>query len=190
MMRRTYAIQRCLGADIATGISAIEIESGPSIAISDVQPDELVVQVKACCVNYTDVLKTCGSYQHKPNLPFVHGTEFSGIVTLVGSDVRGVNVGDSVIGSGPGMASTVKIKAAFCDPMPKGLTFDQAAGFRVGYSTAYHCLIERGQLKEGEVVLVNGATGGMGLAAVQVNTSLICLCAMRLCMQPISHANF
>ena len=173
---RRFAIQRSLGNDIPAGISAIEIERGPPIAISEVQPDEVVVKVRACCVNYTDILKTCGSYQHKPSLPFVHGAEFSGVVIIVGSDVRGVNVGDSVIGSGPGMASTVKIKAALCDPMPTGLTFEQAAGFRVGYSTAYHCLIERGQLKEGEVVLVNGATGGMGLAAVQVNTSLICLC--------------
>ena len=166
--RRRFAIQRRLGSDIKDGISAITVESGPPITIGEVQPGECIVRVRACCVNYPDILRTCGGYQHKPTLPFIHGMEFSGIVTMVGENVHAIKVGDKVIGSGPGMASTVKVPAILCDPMPKGLTFEQAAAFRVGYTTAYHCLIERAMLKEGEIVLVNGATGGMGLAAVQV----------------------
>ena len=108
-----------------------------------------------------------GGYQHKPNLPFTPGQEAAGIVTRTGDGVDNVNVGDRVQ-CGGGMASSIVTSASSCWKIPDHYSFLEGATFSTGYATAYHCLIERGQLQAGETILVHGATGGMGMAAVHI----------------------
>lgn len=126
---------------------------------------------QAAAVNYTDLLMLCGEYQFKPQAPFVPGSEACGKIVEIGKGVqKGFQVGDCVIvGSRIGMMqSIVDVPETQVFPLPERLTFEQGACFNVAYSTAYHCLIERAHLKSSDVVLVNGATGGVGSAALQI----------------------
>jgi len=143
------------------------IESGP--AAQSCKPFEVVVSVYAATLNYPDLLQTVGGYQHKPSLPFTPGTEGAGVITMVGSEVTKLRIGDRVQFGGMGAMSTeVVVPAAACWRFPDDYSFSEASSFSVGYATAFHCLIERAGLKAGEVCLVHGSTGGMGLAAVQI----------------------
>ena len=131
---------------------------------------EIVVDMKAAGVNFPDVLIIQNKYQFKPALPFSPGGELAGIISAVGPGVSHLKVGDHVIGStGWGAFSEkVKVSAAKTIPIPKTMPFDTAAAFILTYGTSYHALKDRAELKAGETLLVLGAAGGVGLAAVEI----------------------
>lgn len=131
---------------------------------------EITVAVEARGAQYVDVLMAAGEYQTKPPLPFIPGSEGAGTVTAVGPDVTAHKVGDKVMTrhSTGAFAEMATIPADFALPMPKKFDFIQAAGFRSAYGTSYHALVQRGQLQPGETLVVHGAAGGIGMAAVQL----------------------
>jgi NADPH2:quinone reductase len=131
---------------------------------------EVVLDVKACGVNYPDSLIIQDMYQFKPDRPFAPGGEVSGVVSAVGEGVTSLKVGDRVIGSvgWGGMAEKLKVEAARCIPISDAMPFDQAAAFIMTYGTSYYALKQRAALKPGESLLVLGAAGGVGLAAVEL----------------------
>ncbi|MFT3801669.1 MAG: NADPH:quinone oxidoreductase family protein [Burkholderiaceae bacterium] len=135
---------------------------------------QVVVDMKAAGVNFPDVLIIQNKYQFKPELPFSPGGELAGIVSAVGEGVTHVKVGDRVIGScGHGaFAEKVLVPAAKTIPIPEGIPFDTAAAFTLTYGTSYHALKDRGELKAGETLLVLGAAGGVGLAAIEIGKAL------------------
>ena len=131
---------------------------------------EVLISVRACGVNFPDVLIIQNKYQFKPPLPFSPGGEVSGEVLAVGEKVKHVKPGDRVIalcGWG-GFAEQVVVQAPRVFPMPKGMDFITGATTLYTYGTSYHALKDRAQLKKGETVLVMGAGGGVGLAAVEL----------------------
>ncbi len=135
---------------------------------------QVVVAVRAAGVNYVDALFVSGSYQIKPSLPFVPGSEIAGTVVEVGAGVEGVAAGDRVLampGLG-GFADRVALSAAQVVAVPEGVSFTQAATFVQSYCTALFALRTRAALAAGETVLVLGAGGGVGLATIDVATAL------------------
>ena len=149
--------------------AALKIESRP---IPRPRASEVVVQVGAAAVNFPDVLTVAGLYQHKPELPFIPGMEGAGRILAVGKDVVDWRKDDCVIfGVRPGaFAEYVRVPDNDRQLMalPSGWSWAEGAGFRVAAQTAYHSLVHRAALKAGETVLVHGASGGVGLAAVQL----------------------
>ena len=137
-------------------------------------PGQLRVAIKAAGVSYVDVLTARGEYQFKPPLPFIPGSEYAGVVEAVGEGVTGFAVGDRVFGSSLGntFAEAGLFTAANVSPIPEAMDFAEAAVFPVNYQTAWHALADRGQAKPGESLLVLGAAGGTGFAAVQVGRYL------------------
>jgi len=132
-------------------------------------PGEVRVKVKAAAVNFPDLMQTRGEHQHKPPVPFVPGMEMAGVVDAVGEGVTTWKVGDEVAGGGRGgFAEYVVLPAAGLHRKPKRLSFSEAAGYPVAYLTAYVGLVRCGQVQPGEWVLVHGAAGGVGLAAVDL----------------------
>ena len=130
---------------------------------------EVLVKVAACGVGYVDALVALGRYQVKPPLPHTPGQEASGVVEAVGEGVSGLAVGDRVMASVRGGFSEYALApAAGVVRIPDRMAFTQAAGFNVNYLTALHGLRDRGRVQAGETVLVLGAAGGVGSAAVQV----------------------
>ncbi len=132
--------------------------------------NEVVVQVKACGVNYPDTLIIQGRYQFKPELPFTPGSDFAGIIKSVGEGVKHLSVGDAVFGfvTYGAMAEEVVVQANACFRKPENMDFPIAASFMIAYGTSYHALKDRAQLQQGETLLVLGASGGVGLAAVEL----------------------
>lgn len=132
--------------------------------------DEVRVAIHAASINFPDLLTVQGKYQFRPELPFVPGSEFAGTVEAVGSAVTQLKAGDPVaaIGNSGGFATHACIKAAQAIPLPSGFKLEDAAAFAFTYGTSHHALLDRGQLKPGETVLVLGAAGGVGTAAVQI----------------------
>jgi NADPH2:quinone reductase len=131
---------------------------------------EVLVDVRAAGVNFPDLLVIAGTYQHLPPLPFIPGKECSGVVNAVGANVKLVKPGDRVmvqIEYGA-FAQQVVAKELQCHVIPDAMGFPEAAVLGLTYMTAYFALTERTALKRGEVVLVTGAAGGVGLAAVQI----------------------
>ncbi|MEE2915022.1 MAG: NADPH:quinone oxidoreductase family protein [Pseudomonadota bacterium] len=166
MSIRTYRCHR-IDDDITT-ISLDEV-SLPSPA-----PNEVQVRLKACAVNFPDILMIQGKYQKKPPLPFAPGGEAAGDVIATGSEVTNVNAGDAVIvscGHG-GFAEAINIESHAVRPMPAGMDYAAAASFQTAYLTAWVALSCRGQLQSGEHLLVHGATGGVGMAAVDLGKYL------------------
>ena len=137
-------------------------------------PGEVVIDMKAAGVNFPDVLIIQNKYQFKPELPFAPGAELAGVVSAVGEGVTNARVGDRVIAStGWGaFAEKVKAQAKKVIPIPDGVGFDTAAAFILTYGTSYHALVDRGTLKAGETLLVLGAAGGVGLAAIEIGKAL------------------
>ena len=133
-------------------------------------PGEIVVDMKAAGVNFPDVLIIQNKYQFKAELPFSPGAEFAGVVSALGEGVTHLKVGDHIIGSTTygAFREKVKMSAARAIPIPRTLPFDTAAAFILTYGTSYHALKDRGALKAGETLLVLGAAGGVGLAAVEI----------------------
>lgn len=146
-----------------------------SLMIEDIasprpEKGQVVVAVKACGVDFPDTLIIQGKYQFKPPMPFSPGGEVAGVVKEVGEGVSGIKPGDRVIaftGWG-GFAEEVVVDANRLIPMPSGVDFPTAAAFLMTYATAYHALKDRAHLKPGEKLLVLGAAGGVGLAAVEL----------------------
>ena len=133
-------------------------------------PGEAVVRVEAVALNFFDLLIIAGKYQYKPAFPFSPGAEFAGTVERVGPGVSGFAAGDRVTGySGWGAArQKLAIKSDRLVKLPAGLDFDRACGLCVTYGTSYHALKDRAELKPGETLVVLGASGGVGLAAVEL----------------------
>ena len=133
------------------------------------------VAVHAASLNFADALVVQGLYQEKPPLPFVGGGELSGTVTEVGSAVRDLAVGDRVLAVLPrfgAFSDTVTCRATDCFPLPAGLSLEAAAALPVAYGTAHLSLVHRCRLRAGQTVLVLGAAGGVGIAAVQIARAL------------------
>lgn len=137
--------------------------------------DEVVVSVKACGVNYPDGLLVQGLYQAKPALPFIPGSEFSGVVESVGDNVTQYQVGDRVIGLSANygaFAEKIACPASRLIPMPASMPFEDGANLVLAHGTSHYALKQRGQLKPGETLLVLGAAGGTGSAAVQIGKKM------------------
>ena len=135
---------------------------------------EVVVDVRAAGVNFPDVLTVQGKYQVRPPLPFTPGNEFAGTVRAVGAGVAGFAPGDRVIGftRTGAFAEQALAPVSALLPMPDEMDFDIAAAITLTYGTAYHALADRAQLQAGETVLVLGASGGVGLAAIELAKAL------------------
>lgn len=150
---------------------ALVLETLPDLVAA---PGQVVIDVKAAGVNFPDVLIIQNKYQNKPALPFIPGAELSGIVRAVGEGVTHVAVGDAVmayVGEGA-FATQACVSASLVMRIPEGLDFDHAAAFTLTYGTAYHGLVDRGQLRAGETLLVLGAAGGVGLATIEIGKAL------------------
>jgi NADPH:quinone reductase len=137
-------------------------------------PGEAVISVKAASVNFPDVLIIQNKYQVKPPLPFSPGSEVAGIVKAVGDGVTSFKPGDPVLAitTFGGFAEEVKTEARRLLPIPPGMTFADAAAFGLTYATSEHALFDRGALKHGETLLVLGAAGGVGIAAIEIGKLL------------------
>ena len=159
-------ICRALAEDIGT-LTLEDIDLPP------LQPHEARIRVRAAAVNFPDILTVQGKYQHKPALPFTPGSEAAGDVIAVGEAVTNVKLGDRVIAGGlGGYAQEMQVAAASLRPIPNGIDYAQAASFTVAYLTAYVALVRRARLEAGEWLLVHGAAGGVGLAAVDLGRHL------------------
>ena len=137
-------------------------------------PGEVLVRVNAAPVNYVDLLTIGGTYQFKPPLPFIPGKGPTGVVTGRGPGVTDLGVGDRVLAMAEagGWAEAVALRADQCYPLPAAMTFAEAASLSLSYDTAWFALRERARLEPGESVLVLGASGGVGRAAVQLARAL------------------
>ena len=135
---------------------------------------EVLIKIAAASVNYPDVLMIQKKYQVQPELPFIPGSEVAGTVAALGEGVTNVKLGDRVIafvGLG-GFAEQVVAKAAGLIPIPPELDDATAAGFTLVYGTSHHAVLDRGELKAGQTMLVLGAAGGVGLAAVEIGKAI------------------
>ncbi|MET0679803.1 MAG: NADPH:quinone oxidoreductase family protein [Burkholderiales bacterium] len=137
-------------------------------------PGEVVVDVKAAGVNFPDVLIIQNKYQLKPPLPFAPGAELAGVIKEIGAGVTGFKAGDRVIAMPMwgAFAEECVVRATQLIRMPAGLDFPTAAAFTLTYGTSWHALKDRGQLRAGETLLVLGAAGGVGLAAIEIGKAL------------------
>ena len=153
--------------EISEDIGSISLEE---TGLEDPRPDEVQVELKACSVNFPDLLMIQGKYQFKPPLPFAPGGEAAGDVIKVGSNVRDLREGDRVVfGSRYGCFSeALNVRATAVHPIPGRLSYAKAASYGTAYQTAYVALTYRGNLQPGEWLLVHGATGGVGMAAVDL----------------------
>lgn len=136
----------------------------------ELKPDELLIKVEAAGVNFPDGLLVQGLYQLKPPTPFVPGSEVAGTIEALGDKVPHLKVGMRVAGLSMlgGFAEKVSINCMQVMPIPQNLPFEQAAGLFTAHATAHHALKQRANLQSGETVLITGAAGGTGLAAVQI----------------------
>lgn len=155
----------------AGGPEALVIED---VAVPTPGANQVLIQVKACGVNYPDVLIIQDLYQFKPPRPFSPGGEIAGIVEAVGEGISHVKKGDRVlasIGNG-GMAEYAVAAAHAVMPIPEGMPFEEAAAFLMTYGTSYYALKHRADPKPGEKLLVLGAAGGVGIAAVELGKAM------------------
>lgn len=170
--------------DAAEGLTALQklsVVSTESFLCEEyskpLSAEQVVVTVRAGGCNFYDILMAQGKYQTKPPVPFILGTEFSGIVAKVGTGTMSVKVGDRVAGfvAWGAFNSTVLVpNARTLHRIPDTMSFEEAAAFTMIYATSYYGLVYRGNLKQGETVLVHAAAGGVGSAAVQIAKALGC----------------
>ena len=162
-MKVKSVLCRQINDDIGT-VELAEIDLAPP------GPGELCVRLKACAINFPDLLMIQGKYQFHPPLPFSPGTEAAGEVESVGAGVSGYSEGDSVIVSMRfgGFSEAIIVSESEVKKMPENMTYAQAASYQTAYLTAYVALFRRGDLQSGESLLVHGATGGVGMAAVDL----------------------
>ena len=150
-----------------TGVDALTWQELPTPAP---KAGEVLIEVKAASLNFPDLLIVQNKYQIKPPLPFVPGSEYAGLVAALGEGVTHLAIGQHVAclsGTG-GFATHTIAPAALCMPLPVGFPFVDAAAFIMIYGTSHHALVDRAQLLAGETVLVLGAAGGVGTAAIQI----------------------
>lgn len=183
------AVVRALAEDPGQGIEKnVGIEPQFAPKLSTLQAHDVVVAIRSAAVSWVDLLMTSGQYQHIPTLPYTPGLEYAGRVAWKGADVSDerFRVGDKVYvacfttgprSSGPyqrygGFASYAVAPADAVHPMPENFSFDQACNFAGNFETAYHCLVDAGRLRAGETILIHGASGATGLAAVQIAKTL------------------
>src|SRR5262245_5241811 len=133
-------------------------------------PGEVLLAVKACGVNYPDLLIIEDRYQFKPERPFAPGGEVAGVIEAIGPGVTQFKPGDRVIGSSiaGGMAEKLVLQADQCIAMPVSMPFDEASALVLTYGTTIYALKDRGKLKRGETLLVLGAAGGVGVSAIEL----------------------
>ncbi|MBB5706714.1 NADPH:quinone oxidoreductase family protein [Sphingopyxis panaciterrulae] len=146
----------------------VEHDPGPP------SPTQLRIAIRAAGISFVDVLTAAGGYQVKPPLPYIPGSECAGVVDAVGAEATGFAVGDRVVASGWGglFAEAANLPARTVRPMPAALSFEEAAVFPVSYATAWHALVDRARLQARESLLVLGAGGATGYAAVQIGKHL------------------
>lgn len=135
---------------------------------------DIRISVRAAGVNFLDLLIIEGKYQFKPDMPFAPGAEVAGDVVEIGSRVSRVGKGDRVIGISRwnGFAEEVVIPESRCLRIPSSMSYEIGAGFSMTYGTSYHALVQRGLLRAGETLLVHGASGGVGTAAIDIGRCL------------------
>ncbi|MEO6363195.1 MAG: NADPH:quinone oxidoreductase family protein [Caldimonas sp.] len=153
------------------GVEALEWKELPT---PEPMAGEVRIAIRAASLNFPDLLIVQNKYQMKPPLPFVPGSEYSGVVEAVGESVTHLRVGDAVaaFGGTGGFATHAVVKAAVVMPLPQGFAFDDAAAFVLTYGTTHHALVDRAALVRGETLLVLGAAGGVGTAAIQIGKLL------------------
>lgn len=154
---------------------SMEVGGPDALAIAQVDPPlpgpgEMLIDVRACGINFPDSLIIQDLYQFKPTRPFAPGGEVAGVVSALGDDSTGFAIGDRVIArtSWGGLAEQIAIAAARCVVMPDAMPFDEGAALLFTYGTSYHALKQRARLAAGETVLVLGAAGGTGIAAIEI----------------------
>ena len=150
-----------------TGVDALTWKELPT---PQPKAGEVLIEIRAASLNFPDLLIVQNKYQMKPPLPFVPGSEYAGVVQAVGEGVNHLKVGQNVAClSGTGGFGTHTIApAVLCMPLPDGFSHVDAAAFIMIYATSWHALMDRAQLKAGETVLILGAAGGVGTAAIQI----------------------
>ncbi len=163
-------------------MKAVLCESfGPAenLTLADIEapqllPGHVIVEIRACALNFPDVLMIEGKYQSLPPFPFTPGGEFAGVVSEVADDVQNWQVGDEVFGAcGHGaMAEHICVTAKSLRAKPQSMGFAQASGISTTYGTSYYALKQRANLQAGETLLVLGAAGGVGLAAVELGKAM------------------
>ena len=162
----------------------LTLNADPPPDVNRLKSCEVVIAVRSAAVGWVDLIMTSGQYQHAPRLPYTPGLEYSGDIVWAGVDVdeTEVAVGDAVfvdcftVGprtsgeyqSAGGYASYAVVPSSAVRRIPKGLSYDEACNFAGNYETAYHCVVARGQLQAHETILIHGASGSTGLAAVQI----------------------
>ncbi|MEE2959563.1 MAG: NADPH:quinone oxidoreductase family protein [Myxococcota bacterium] len=183
------AVVRDLAEDPGQGIEQnLAVETQPIPDVSTLQPDDILVAIRASAVSWVDVLMTSGQYQHIPTLPYTPGLEYAGTVAWKGPNIPDTRfrLGDKVyvacFTTGPrssgnyqsygGFASYAVAPVDAVSAMPENFTYDQACNFAGNFETAYHCLVDCGHLQPGETILIHGASGATGLAAVQIAKTL------------------
>lgn len=141
-----------------------------SVDVLNPDENEVLINVKACSVNFPDTLIIQGKYQFRPEFPFSPGSDVAGIVEKVGENVKHLKVGDEVVGFIPygGFAEKAIVKAKDCFPKPRGMSMVNASAFLLAYGTSYHALKDRANLQKGETILILGASGGVGLTALEL----------------------
>lgn len=161
-------------AVVCRELGAPELLRVETVCSTPLAPGKVRVAIRAAGLNFPDVLMAAGQYQFKPDLPFVPGMEAAGDVIEIGSDVRDVSVGERVIVKlrNGTFAERVAVTPAHLAPLPSTFDYAEGATFLAAHGTAYHALIDRGQIKPGETLLVHGAGGGVGLAAVEIGKLL------------------
>jgi NADPH2:quinone reductase len=150
-----------------TGVDALQWKELPT---PEPGAGQVRIRIEAASLNFPDLLIVQNKYQMKPPLPFVPGSEYAGVIEAVGDGVKHLKPGQRVAclsGTG-GFGTHTLAPAALCMPLPEGFPAVDAAAFIMIYATSYHALIDRAQLKAGETVLVLGAAGGVGTAAIQI----------------------
>ncbi|MEP6391684.1 MAG: NADPH:quinone oxidoreductase family protein [Halioglobus sp.] len=152
---------------LSPDIASVKLVEQVLLAPAD---DEVQIRVYACAVNFPDLLMIQGKYQYKPELPFAPGTELAGEVIAVGSAVAGYKTGDRVMAGVRcgGFADAINVPQQAVSHIPVDVTYAKAASYKAAYITAYVALAIRGSLQPGETLLVHGATGGVGMAAVDL----------------------
>ena len=163
-------------------MKAVLCESfGPAenLTLADIEapqllPGHVIVEIRACALNFPDVLMIEGKYQSLPPFPFTPGGEFAGVVSEVADDVQNWQLGDEVFGAcGHGaMAEQICVSAKSLRAKPQSMGFAQASGISTTYGTSYYALKQRANLQAGETLLVLGAAGGVGLAAVELGKAM------------------
>jgi NADPH2:quinone reductase len=162
---------RAVRCQALVGPSGLRVDEVPAPSPA---AGEVVIDVRAAGVNFPDVLVTYGRYQFKADPPFVPGGEVAGIVTALGSGVTGIEIGDRVAATmlSGAFAEKVAVNAAMVSKLPNAVSFETGAALLLTYATTMHALVDRGRLQPGETLLVLGAAGGVGTAAIEVGKCL------------------